>query len=337
MVLLGRNENKLIETDKGIFFHKKLAGPQEDKARRIKNLTIWDRIVREERERGNSIPTPPLERVYESDFCAEYQWLEGNSLAVIYSELTDTFKSYVNNERDKTSIDLKRLIAECASIIRQYQSIERCSKYKILSLTPSRGISVAGGLSVSEYANCTGAELQAIGLIQGDHQLVKSLEHLRIRREGRDFVLSHGDMRLDQFLLCSSETRELLFLVDLEELVLAPKEFDIAGLFASILFTELLNAFTESKIDESDNSDLTSIFKHRVTMALRQFEKMQAAFLDRYDDSSLDTTLLRCEMGWAMIERILARAKFSGILSAIDRAILGIARQIILSSGIAAR
>ncbi|HCT0536892.1 TPA: aminoglycoside phosphotransferase family protein, partial [Staphylococcus pseudintermedius] len=107
---------------------------------------------------------------------------------------------------------------------------------------------------------------------------------------------------------------------------------DLAGIIGSIYFNCLLKTFSETTQETSDEKEIEAQFIER---GMAYIEEMIPIMKSAYEAYSIVKPInlmnLSINIGWFIIERIMSRAKYSFKLSATDKAILGIGREIILS------
>lgn len=179
-------------------------------------------------------------------------------------------------------------------------------------------------LNKYEYAGCTGAELELFSLLQQDSELVETIMQ---QSHDNDVCICHGDIRLDQFIF----TDEDIWIIDFEELRKGDPSRDLAGLIGSIYFDCLLKTFTETTQETSDAKEIEDQFMERGLNYIEQMRPLiQLAYQTYVSKKMINNIHLARNIGWFLVERIMSRAKFSFRLTAIDKAILGIGREVII-------
>lgn len=179
-------------------------------------------------------------------------------------------------------------------------------------------------LNKYEYAGCTGAELELFSLLQQDSELVETIMQ---QSHDNDVCICHGDIRLDQFIF----TDEDIWIIDFEELRKGDPSRDLAGLIGSIYFDCLLKTFTETTQETSDAKEIEDQFMERGLNYIEQMRPLiQLAYQTYVSKKMINNIHLARNIGWFLVERIMSRAKFSFRLTAIDKAILGIGREVIM-------
>lgn len=179
-------------------------------------------------------------------------------------------------------------------------------------------------LNKYEYAGCTGAELELFSLLQQDSELVETIMQ---QSHDNDVCICHGDIRLDQFIFTDDD----IWIIDFEELRKGDPSRDLAGLIGSIYFDCLLKTFTETTQETSDAKEIEDQFMERGLNYIEQMRPLiQLAYQTYVSKKMINNIHLARNIGWFLVERIMSRAKFSFRLTAIDRAILGIGREVIV-------
>ncbi|AUS13059.1 phosphotransferase [Bacillus subtilis] len=304
----GRNISyKEIQKNK-FFFRKKLLGQQEDVSRRYNNLLKWDRVLEGEID-FNSLRITNSDS---KDFSLQYEWIENaTSLQSLLSEAVDNMDELVN----KAAVMLAKI--HSLPDEKNGSEIHKQNWYRPVF-----------ALEIEEYANCTGAELELFSLLQHDNELLSALFNHYNDKENI-MGMSHGDIRLDQFLYDG----EKVWIIDFEEFHYGDILRDLAGLIGSIFFEVLLKTFSSSIQDSSEPKEIDKDFVERGTTYLDNYESIMHSAFKAYQDTvsyKVDKKRLVTNIGWFVIERIMSRAKFSFRLSAMDKAILGVGRQAIL-------
>ncbi|HHE3270394.1 TPA: hypothetical protein ACOZKK_000755, partial [Streptococcus pneumoniae] len=147
-------------------------------------------------------------------------------------------------------------------------------------------------------------------------------------------VMIHGDIRLDQFL--SSLTNEV-WIIDFEEYSFGDALKDLGGIIGSVLFDVYIKIFCDTweLNDEGANEQIINDYLlKKETALIREVSPLLKHFLQEYQlecRQNIDIELLSMNLGAFLLERILSRAKLSFRLSAVDKAILGIGREFIIS------
>ncbi len=310
----GRNHNQRIDLGGGATrFRKRIAGGGYDAKRRFNNLLLWDNLI----EGHQSIRSPKILRSDSEAMELDFEWIEA----------AQPVHQLLHNEDGKRCSLLHSailVVAEIHSIPGPWAGVARNPA--------TRGASVLRGIDVDEYARASGGELELLSLFHSDNALFEAANRLIAVRNGDSGreVLSHGDLRADQFVLAAGGE---IWVVDLEELCTAPPEFDLAHLYASLVFMSVYDVCTVEQPDETENERLDDLYLEEASVAIERGIDEISSLSQTYRSLTgavLDNDLLTAELGWCLIERIISRAKLTAKVSAIDKAIAGIGRQIMV-------
>lgn len=181
------------------------------------------------------------------------------------------------------------------------------------------------GLPLALYLECSTAELEAWDLMRQDTELLGALERLRESEAAAEQVPSHGDLRLDQYLLSGS----CLYLTDWEEFGYSDAARDIGAYVGEWLYLTALEA-------AADTSDAAAVegMPARAIARFREVAPHIEAFWAGYRSVRRVEPDLRVRAsgwaGWHMFDRLIAAAGDQPRLSAATRAAAGIGRQALL-------
>lgn len=303
----GRNITSQIIDGEKIYFKKNIKGPKNDSIRRFNNLIKWDDLIKE----MPNIYSPKLTNVEKDDLCLLYEWITDSH----------SLEDYLQNEHPK----LEQLIIEASKILAEIHTF----KYKEIDLDNENELpnkeKLLFALDKYEYASCTGAELELYNLLQQDKQLIDTLSK---RENILDYALCHGDVRLDQFVY----DEENLWIIDFEELRVGDPSKDLSGIIGSLYFDCLLKTFSKTTQETSNEEEVEQQFIERGVDYIEKISPVIQSSINTYTEiNEINTRQLFINVGWFIIERIMSRAKFTFRLSATDKAILGIGREIILN------
>lgn len=304
----GRNITSQISDRENYYFKKVMKGPKEDAIRRFTNLIKWDNLIKE----FPKIFSPKIIRYDKHDLSLVYEWINN----------AHSLEDYLQNDSPK----LETLIIEASKILAElhtfnYNEVDLDHEEKL----PNKERLLLA-LDKYEYASCTGAELELYSLLQQDKQLIDSLTS---RKENvLNYTLCHGDIRLDQFIYDERN----LWIIDFEELRVGDPSKDLAGIIGSLYFNCLLKTFSKTTQETSNEDEVEQQFIDRGTNYIEKISPIIQTSIDTYKQiKKIDMRQLSINVGWFIIERIMSRAKFTFRLSATDKAILGIGREIILN------
>jgi len=312
----GRNDSEIVGHGTAKRLRKHLRGDPRDVSRRMDNLAAWDRLL----EGSPGFPSPRLTAWDRDGHVVEHEFVEHQS------SLQDLLAA---GPSDTLTTALSRAAELVARIHGAAAPEQRLPTHGIdLGRRPSAFMALA----VSDYAECSGAELDVWGMLQHDTELQEALEGWQ-----RTLTVPtahqgprHGDVRPDQFLVRADGS---LVVIDLEEFGWGATVTDLSALAGSILFDAMTRTFG-SVIDEGD--DVLSIhqgFMDRGEAALLAASPALVSLVSSYEHASgrrVDLMQLTCGAGWFIMERIIARSKMSYRLAAGERAIAGVGRQAIV-------
>lgn len=302
----GRNIISLEEDGTTQYLHKVIKGSKVDALRRYNNCLKWEDI----RTDTIRLKSPKLIDHDEDSLSLKYQWIE--------------HATSLEEELEQPSPNFKHKIAKAVDMLAtlhlsDINDVDIDSEDQL----PQRE-SLLYALNKYEYAGCTGAELELFSLLQQDSELVETIMQ---QSHDNDVCICHGDIRLDQFIF----TDEDIWIIDFEELRKGDPSRDLAGLIGSIYFDCLLKTFTETTQETSDAKEIEDQFMERGLNYIEQMRPLiQLAYQTYVSKKMINNIHLARNIGWFLVERIMSRAKFSFRLTAIDRAILGIGREVIV-------
>jgi len=185
------------------------------------------------------------------------------------------------------------------------------------------------GLPMGVYAACSAAELQAWSLLQRDPELTEAIRRLLGRQDQAEVTPAHCDFRLEQLFVASKR----LYLCDWEEFRVADPARDV-GSFAGEWLHYAVTSVAASDADAQtlSHAEIAAL----IGEGIERVRPRIAAFWTGYRtarpaaDASL-ATRAAAFAGWHMFDRMLAIARRTVRLRAVDRAAAGIGRTILLS------
>lgn len=313
----GRNSVSISSRDGEIFLVKKF-GEGSDSLRRLRASITWDEIAT-----VNKWQFTP--RITRSDLEAR----------VIEFEYVETDGDLQADLEDPSSASYQ-LFETAGAILREVHSSAE-DPAKIL-LQPNAhettaDLVVAGmhALPLDTFAASSGGELELWRMLQPDLKLIDELRGWNAKIRESEVAIIHGDLRPDQFL---KDTSNGVHLIDGEEVTIGSPLRDLGGMLGSMMFSFLMRSVADAR-DAAEGGPLAAhqSFTRAADQRLLEFVPFGQAFLGGYgkvEDYTRGRELLAQGIGWAIIERILARSMFGYRLAATDRVILGIGRQAIL-------
>ncbi|HXW44755.1 MAG TPA: class V lanthionine synthetase subunit LxmK [Streptosporangiaceae bacterium] len=185
------------------------------------------------------------------------------------------------------------------------------------------------GLPVGVYAACSAAELQAWSLLQHDPPLADAIGRLLRLQDQAEMTPAHCDFRLEQLFVAAGR----LYLCDWEEFRIADPARDV-GSFAGEWLHYAVMTMTGSDADAEALSQAEIV--RRIAGSIERVRPRIAAFWAGYRSvrpaAGQDLAARAAAFaGWHMFDRMLAIARRSARLRAVDRAAAGIGRTILLS------
>lgn len=184
-------------------------------------------------------------------------------------------------------------------------------------------------LSEKVWQTSSAAELELWALMQHDAALADGLRALP-RSGTSGLVPSHGDLRLDQFLLHGGR----LHLTDWEEFRPAEPELDLGSLVGELVHRALrclTDTLDDSLLDDPAAAHSAIMARGRVALTRIRpgVEALMAAY--RALRGPVDPAGVAARTGWHLFDRVLAGARHANRLHPLDRAQAGIGRAMILA------
>lgn len=308
----GRNDIWIGPTQSGKqVFVKRLTGRSEYISERIERMRAFERF-REESGPG-PLNSPELIASDKDTGLCVFVCLDG----------ARTGAELAADDRFDTSL------AESAG--RALGTVHAGSRHHLADLDASRphmpdpGFFV--GLPRGMYDRLTTAEVDTWKILQQDASLHQAIAELCSAESGYPVVPSHGDLRLDQFLV----TGETLYVSDWEEFRLTDPARDVGNYAGQWLQRAVLDIVSAPGSDFRD-ADLThEDVMERGAANLIRVRPLVEHFWHAYGDrhTAADPDLPRratSYAGWHLLERLLASAGQINRLTGIERAAAGIGR-----------
>ena len=311
--LKGRNNLERVRENKDSHaLRKQLIGDPADRDRRYKNLLAWDKCID-----TVNIASPHILKTDSESYTLAYEWIDGKSVQDMCAE--------------SGKHPSKKILADLAANLARINSLPNVSASdKAEPSSVNNEFLLA--LKKEEYANLSGGEITLIGILQHDYQLIHAVDHFfqRFHRSKHHIGMCHGDFRLDQVMLGNNGQ---LYMVDFEEFHYGYTICDIAGLIGSLFFNALFKVFSSAPDALSETIDYAGYYQSEEMKALDEVAPLLSLCVTTYEKKlgeEIDPDEIAYFVAWFMIERIISRAKFVLKISPADKAILGIARAIIL-------
>jgi hypothetical protein len=189
------------------------------------------------------------------------------------------------------------------------------------------------GLPAAVYASCSAAELQAWSLLQHDRALAKAIRQLLALQAVAAVQPAHCDLRLEQLFVAAGS----LYLCDWEEFRIADPARDVGSFAGEWLHQAVLSVTADHGSADTETLSHAEIVR-RIAAAIERLRPRISAFWAGYRGArpAADADLAvraAAFAGWHMFDRMLAIARRSARLRAVDRAAAGIGRAILLTPG----
>ncbi|MGV2917606.1 class V lanthionine synthetase subunit LxmK [Streptomyces alfalfae] len=316
---VGRNDNWAGTTSTGAkVFVKRVGGEPNDAQRRFRRITAFERVAA--RSGGEELRGP---RFLGSD---------EDSRLVVFERLEESRSGSELAADEEFSDDLcrraGRIIATLHGVRAEPGDLDE-------SPHPHPDLDDVEALTLPVYVSSCFAELEAWMLIQSDRELADKLRALRHRERMAPRVPTHGDLRLDQYLLSGDE----LLLTDWEELRLGDAARDV-GAFVGEWLYRVIQGIPKS-IAKKGGREIGYEASHQdiLTHGSLEIDRLRPrieAFWGGYrevrqdvDDGFIER--VAAFSGWHMLDRMLANARYVTRLSAGDRAAAGIGRTLLFA------
>ncbi|UYQ63117.1 class V lanthionine synthetase subunit LxmK [Streptomyces peucetius] len=315
--LPGRNHNWIGTTGTGErVFVKRLEGPAEASAARIRQCVTFDRILRSGASAELLSP-----RLLAADTEAR----------VLVFACVDEARSAAQAVReDRLTSDLAYSLGHTVGLLHNLPVEEIVHDEGASPLLPSEELLEA--LPISLFETSSAAELQAWSLLQNDVTLGQALRRLLDRERLADRVAAHCDLRLDQFLIADGA----VYLTDFEEFQAGDAARDLGGVVGDLLHRALLDAATSDGAAPEPPSHARMLAQ--LTDGIGSVRPRITAFWNGYRDTrpTGDSHLaerVAAFAGWHLLDRLLAGARTAPRLAALPRAMAGIGRKALLTPG----
>lgn len=313
--LPGRNDNWIGTTDTGKrVFVKRLKGPAEASAARIRQSAAFDRILR------SGAPAELLSpRLLAADTEAS---------VLVFSCVEEAHTAAQAVREDRLTSDLAYSLGRTVGLLHALPVGDISHGEEASPLLPSEELLEALPLALFETSSA--AELQAWSLLQNDAALAEALHRLLRRERLANRVAAHCDLRLDQFLIAGGA----VYLTDLEEFQAGDAARDLGGVVGDLLHRALLDAAASDGAapDPPSHADMLA----RLTAGIGSARPRITAFWNGYRDTRPGTDDRLAERaaafaGWHLLDRLLAGARTAPRLAALPRAMAGIGRRALLT------
>ncbi|MDT0300944.1 class V lanthionine synthetase subunit LxmK [Streptomonospora wellingtoniae] len=184
------------------------------------------------------------------------------------------------------------------------------------------------GLPRGMYDSLTTAEVDAWRMLQQDAPLVRAITELCSAEPGNPAVPSHGDLRLDQFLVSEGA----LYVSDWEEFRLTDPARDVgnyAGQWLQRAVLDIVSAPAGSAFRDADltHEDVMERGAANLTRVRPLVERFWNAYREQHTRADPDLPRrATAHAGWHLLDRLLASASRTNRLTGIERAAAGVGR-----------
>ena len=311
----GRNLNWVGTTDTGErVFVKKLEGPAEASAARIRQCVTFDRVLRNGSSSGLLSP-----RLLAADTEAS---------VLVFARVDDAGTAAEAAREDRLTSDLAHALGHTVGLLHSLPVEEIGHDEDAGPLLPTEELLEA--LPIQLFEASSAAELQAWSILQNDASLKEALRGLLERERLAQRVPAHCDLRLDQFLIAD----DAVYLTDFEEFRAGDAARDLGGVVGDLLHRALLDAATSDAAAPEPPSRARMLAQ--LTEGIGGVRPRITAFWNGYlsagpsGDSAL-AERVAAFAGWHLLDRLLAGARTAPRLAALPRAMAGIGRKALLT------
>lgn len=315
----GRNTTHVVVEPEGLAIHKRFDGLAADRQRRFDNTLSWQRV---QDDHGLHL-APEITRVDRDTWAIWFDYLDS----------AQTLQAFIDARAEWS--DLTAVLHDCGAAIAGAHGIPLPAG-RPESATPSDlggvdPLALFTALTPEQYAEASGAELECWSLFHHDEVLRDALRRW-VDAQVHDPVggVIHGDLRPDQYLI----DEQGVHIIDWEEWGPGAFTRDLAGVLGPMLFEALVTGVGATGQAGGLPGEMHAALVARTHAALVAFTPAVRAFLTGYavgGGRGIDSRRLGQDLGWALIERVLARAAMSHRLPAVDKAVAGIGRQALVS------
>lgn len=320
---VGRNTSHIAAGTEGLVVVKQFDGDPQDAFRRYQTSLAWDAV---QTDQGLRVGPPVVEHDDEAQTMS-VAFVEGPTLQTLLDERAGW----------EECLDPLRRCGEVLGIV---HTVDLDRARQVLDHEPGRATRTDDGtdpltmfeaLTPHQYAEASGGELECWAMFHHDPELLDALRSwATAHREPAELVSVHGDVRPDQFILGHTGAH----LIDWEEWSIGSPTRDLAGVIGSLLVDALLATFGHGGAPAAAlPMEVHLAYVDRGVDQVAAMAPAAKAFLDGYRavaTAAIDADLLGADIGWVLLERVLARATLSHRLTGADRAVAGVARQALL-------
>lgn len=309
--LTGRNQNWLGHTANGTeVFVKVLTGAPEETLRRFRSSTLFEEII----------AAADIDLWRSPDLLAAD---EGFRL-LVYQAVPDVISAASLAQEDLFHTTLAERFGHCLAELHNVSS-PRLGAGTVS--TQAAGNKLVA-LRLREYTESSGGELDAWALMQHDKHLRQALKSLTGMSARARHVPSHGDLRLDQFLVAGDD----IYIIDWEEFRELDAAFDLGSFIGEWLNRAAMLMF--SNLDSGPDLTPAEVHALLVSRGERELDLVRpfitsfwAGYRERCKESDPELPVrATAYAGWHLFDRMLAGAMVKAYLSNSERAVAGIGR-----------
>ncbi|WP_066371468.1 class V lanthionine synthetase subunit LxmK [Herbidospora mongoliensis] len=195
------------------------------------------------------------------------------------------------------------------------------------SAPPLPPLKALTAISMEMYQAASGAELESWAILHNDAEVTEAIGRLAKWAKTGPRVLTHGDLRLDQFLVHDDR----LHLVDWEEARVADAARDVGAFAGEWLYRGVLGMAT--KDDGVSDREVVNNGARRFETLRPYIEAFWTGYLEARPAARDDHELAARAAGfagWHMFDRVLAAGFERPRLTPLERAAAGVGRKVLL-------
>ncbi|WP_063909873.1 class V lanthionine synthetase subunit LxmK [Herbidospora yilanensis] len=182
-------------------------------------------------------------------------------------------------------------------------------------------------LSMRSYLEASGAAIEAWAILHDDAEVTAAIRRLADRAKTGPRVLTHGDLRLDQFLVHDDR----LHLVDWEEARVGDAARDLGAYVGEWLYRGVLGMASQD--DGVSDREVVANGARRFETLRPCVEAFWSGYLEARPRARQDRDLAARTAGfagWHMFDRVLAAGHERPRLTPLERAAAGVGRKVLL-------
>ncbi|WP_062344414.1 class V lanthionine synthetase subunit LxmK [Herbidospora yilanensis] len=306
---LGRNDNWLVPTAEGPdLFVKRLRGDRAHAAARMDRVLAFQRLIAGRATAELRVPA--------------FHGADAGECLLVFEYVPDSRAASDLLAAGELDVELAHRMGR---VLGEVHSLPRAED--LPESADDRRANAFYALSPEDYANCSGGEVEAWALLQHDKVLVEALAALHRVSAAAPATVTHGDLRLDQFL-CSGDD---LYVIDWEEFRHHDPARDVGAFAGEFVHHAVARMFRELDLDTglspgaaheaivaAGDRHLSAVREH-----IRRFWQGYREVAEPDEGLAVRATGY---IGWHFFDRLLAGAVHGARLSAVERGMAGIGR-----------